>query len=52
MNDGSEIWKWAHLPVQQAASFVTIFSTGTKQEPRLQTALRFVHRRAGVAIDT
>jgi len=52
LDDGSEIWKWAYLPVAQEGSFVTLFSpSGGKDEPKVQTATTFVHLRDGVVID-
>ncbi len=49
--DKSEIWKWAYVPVEQETSFVTVFSGGGKDEPKIQTATTFVHLRDGVAVD-
>lgn len=52
LEDGSEIWKWAYVPVAQEGSFVTLFSpSGGKDEPKVQTATTFVHLRDGVVID-
>jgi len=53
LDDGTEIWKWAYLPLSQQGSFVTILSTGGggKEEPTIQTATTFIQLRDGVVID-
>lgn len=52
--DGSEIWKWAYVPVRQQGEFLTLLSTGGggKEEPTIQTATTFVHLRNGVVVET
>jgi len=53
LDDGTEIWKWAYLPVAQEGSFVTLLSTGGggRDEPTIQTATSFVQLRDGIVID-
>lgn len=53
LDDGSEIWKWAYMPVRQQGSIVTLLSTGGgKDEPKIQTATSFVHLREGLVVET
>jgi len=54
LDDGSEIWKWAYVPVRQkSGSIVTFLSFGGsgKDEPKIQTATTIVHLRDGLVID-
>ncbi|HMN95370.1 MAG TPA: hypothetical protein PKC43_04065 [Phycisphaerales bacterium] len=52
LDDGSEIWKWAYLPVRQQGAVITVLSTGGgKEEPRIQSSTTFVHIREGVVAE-
>ena len=51
LDDDSQIWKWAYVPVEQETSLFTVFSSGGKDEPKIQTATTFVHLRDGVAVE-
>lgn len=54
LEDGSEIWKWAYVPVRQkSGSVVTFlsFGEGGKHEPKIETSTTIVHLRDGLVIE-
>lgn len=54
LDDGSEIWKWAYVPVRQkSGAIVTFLSLGgdDKDEPTIQTSTTIVQLRDGVVIE-
>lgn len=48
--DGSDIWKWAYVPMEQEASIVSVFG-GSKDEPALQPSTTYLHLKDGVVIE-
>lgn len=54
LDDGSEIWKWAYVPVRQkSGSMITFLSWGEggKNEPKIQTSTTFAHLRDGIVVE-
>jgi len=53
LEDDSEIWKWAYVPVRQkSGSIVTFLSFGEgKDEPKIQTATTIIQLRDGLVIE-
>jgi hypothetical protein len=54
LDDDSEIWKWAYVPVRQkSGSIVTFlsFGEGGKDEPKILTSTTIVRLRDGVVIE-
>ncbi len=51
LRDSTEIWKWAYRPLEQEGSVISVFSGGTKDEPKLQPSTAFLRIRADLVIE-
>lgn len=52
LNDGSEIWKWAYVPLFEEKPMFAMLNTGGKDEPTVTQSTTFVQVRDGVVIET
>ena len=51
LDDGTEIWRWSYLPLEQQGAIVDVFSTGGKDEPAVKQSVTVIQMRDGVVID-
>ncbi len=51
LDDGTEIWRWSYLPLEQQGAIVDVFSTGGKDEPTVKQSVTVIQLRDGVVID-
>ncbi len=51
LDDGSEIWKWAYVPLYEEKPVFAMLSTGGRDEPTVTQATTFVHLRDGIAVE-
>ncbi len=52
LDDGSEIWKWAYIPLFEEKPVLAMLNTGGDDEPTVTQSTTFVHVRDGVVVET
>ncbi len=51
LNDGTEIWKWAYVPLFEEKPLMSILSTGGEDAPTVTQSTTFLHMRSSLVID-
>jgi hypothetical protein len=51
LDDGTEIWRWSYLPLEQQGAIVDVFAGGGKDEPAVKQSVTVIQLRDGVVID-
>lgn len=51
LNDGTEIWKWAYIPLFEEKPLMALLNTGGEDEPTVTQSTTFLHLRSSLVID-
>jgi hypothetical protein len=51
LDDGSEIWKWAYMPLELQGPLFSVWQSGGKDEPKVRESVTFLQIKDGLVLD-